>query len=145
MTTATKTFEYSVRDRRGKLVGGKLEAPSEAALVQKLVGMGDALYEALLAERKVTVRMYAPVGSARTARSVPTVRTCPRPAGARKRSPLSLRSRTVQLSGARAALGIAGPFQCGGRKTVFGATRATVGAPRCRVSICLGGLITSSV
>ncbi|TMH68914.1 MAG: aldehyde dehydrogenase family protein [Betaproteobacteria bacterium] len=30
---------------------------------QKLVGMGDALYEALLAERKVTVRMYAPVGN----------------------------------------------------------------------------------
>ena len=30
---------------------------------QKLVGMGDALYEALLAERKVAVRMYAPVGS----------------------------------------------------------------------------------
>jgi RHH-type proline utilization regulon transcriptional repressor/proline dehydrogenase/delta 1-pyrroline-5-carboxylate dehydrogenase len=30
---------------------------------QKLVGMGDALYEALLVERKVTVRMYAPVGS----------------------------------------------------------------------------------
>src|SRR4051812_32533275 len=30
---------------------------------QKLVGMGDALYEALLSERKVTVRMYAPVGS----------------------------------------------------------------------------------
>jgi RHH-type proline utilization regulon transcriptional repressor/proline dehydrogenase/delta 1-pyrroline-5-carboxylate dehydrogenase len=30
---------------------------------QKLVGMGDALYEALLAERRVTVRMYAPVGS----------------------------------------------------------------------------------
>src|SRR5207302_7745414 len=30
---------------------------------QKLVGMGDALYAALLAERKVTVRMYAPVGS----------------------------------------------------------------------------------
>src|SRR3954464_13004103 len=29
---------------------------------QKLVGMGDALYEALLAERKVTVRRYAPVG-----------------------------------------------------------------------------------
>jgi type IV pilus assembly protein PilC len=42
MSTATKTFEYSVRDRRGKLVGGKLEAPSEAALVQKLVGMGFA-------------------------------------------------------------------------------------------------------
>ena len=30
---------------------------------QKLVGMGDALYDALLAERRVTVRMYAPVGS----------------------------------------------------------------------------------
>src|SRR4029079_15253034 len=30
---------------------------------QKLVGMGDALYDALLAERKTTVRMYAPVGS----------------------------------------------------------------------------------
>jgi type IV pilus assembly protein PilC len=42
MSTATRTFEYSVRDRRGKLVGGKLEAPSEAALVQKLVGMGFA-------------------------------------------------------------------------------------------------------
>ncbi len=42
MSTATKSFEYSVRDRRGKLVGGKLEAPSEAALVQKLVGMGYA-------------------------------------------------------------------------------------------------------
>ena len=33
MTTATKTFEYAVRDRRGKLVSGKLEAPSEAAVV----------------------------------------------------------------------------------------------------------------
>jgi RHH-type proline utilization regulon transcriptional repressor/proline dehydrogenase/delta 1-pyrroline-5-carboxylate dehydrogenase len=30
---------------------------------QKLFGMGDALYDALLAERKVTVRTYAPVGS----------------------------------------------------------------------------------
>jgi type IV pilus assembly protein PilC len=42
MSTATKTFEYSVRDRKGKLVNGKLEAPSEAALVQKLRGMGYA-------------------------------------------------------------------------------------------------------
>ncbi len=39
---ATKTFEYSVRDRKGKLVNGKLEAASEAALVQKLRGMGYA-------------------------------------------------------------------------------------------------------
>jgi RHH-type transcriptional regulator, proline utilization regulon repressor / proline dehydrogenase / delta 1-pyrroline-5-carboxylate dehydrogenase len=30
---------------------------------QKLLGMGDALYSALLAERKVEVRVYAPVGS----------------------------------------------------------------------------------
>jgi type IV pilus assembly protein PilC len=40
--TKTKTFEYSVRDKRGKLVKGKLEAPNEAALVQKLRGMGYA-------------------------------------------------------------------------------------------------------
>ncbi|MFZ0158438.1 MAG: type II secretion system F family protein [Kineosporiaceae bacterium] len=42
MSTATKTYEYSVRDRKGKLVNGKLEAPTEAALVQKLRGMGYA-------------------------------------------------------------------------------------------------------
>jgi type IV pilus assembly protein PilC len=42
MSTAVKTFEYSVRDRRGKLVSGKLEAPSETAVVQKLRGMGYA-------------------------------------------------------------------------------------------------------
>lgn len=42
MSTATKTFEYSVRDRKGKLVSGKLDAPTEAALVQKLRGMGYA-------------------------------------------------------------------------------------------------------
>jgi type IV pilus assembly protein PilC len=42
MSTATKTFEYAVRDRRGKLVSCKLEAPSEAAVVQRLRGMGYA-------------------------------------------------------------------------------------------------------
>lgn len=42
MATATKSFEYSVRDRRGKLVSGKLDAPTEAALAQKLRGMGYA-------------------------------------------------------------------------------------------------------
>jgi type IV pilus assembly protein PilC len=42
MATAIKTFEYSVRDRKGKLVSGKLEAPTEAALVAKLRGMGYA-------------------------------------------------------------------------------------------------------
>lgn len=39
---ATKMYEYAVRDRRGKLVSGKLEAQNEAALVQKLRGMGYA-------------------------------------------------------------------------------------------------------
>ncbi|HUQ76114.1 MAG TPA: L-glutamate gamma-semialdehyde dehydrogenase [Burkholderiales bacterium] len=38
-------------------------AGTRAFEFQKLVGMGDALYDALLAERNVTVRMYAPVGS----------------------------------------------------------------------------------
>jgi RHH-type proline utilization regulon transcriptional repressor/proline dehydrogenase/delta 1-pyrroline-5-carboxylate dehydrogenase len=38
-------------------------AEGRAFEFQKLVGMGDALYEALLGERAVTVRMYAPVGS----------------------------------------------------------------------------------
>jgi type IV pilus assembly protein PilC len=42
MTTATKTFEYTVRDRKGQRVTGKLDAPTEAALVQKLRGMGYA-------------------------------------------------------------------------------------------------------
>jgi type IV pilus assembly protein PilC len=42
MATQTKTYEYAVRDRKGKLVNGKLEAPTEAALVQKLRGMGYA-------------------------------------------------------------------------------------------------------
>ncbi|NLT54114.1 MAG: type II secretion system F family protein [Actinomycetales bacterium] len=42
MATATKTFEYSVRDRQGKLVSGRLDAQNEAALVRKLRGMGYA-------------------------------------------------------------------------------------------------------
>jgi len=42
MATQTKTYEYAVRDRKGKLVNGKLDAPTEAALVQKLRGMGYA-------------------------------------------------------------------------------------------------------
>jgi type IV pilus assembly protein PilC len=42
MATATKSFEYSVRDRQGKLVNGKLDAQNEAALVQKLRSMGYA-------------------------------------------------------------------------------------------------------
>ena len=42
MATAAKTFEYAVRDRRGKLINGRLEAQNEAALVAKLKGMGYA-------------------------------------------------------------------------------------------------------
>src|ERR1044072_9430945 len=39
---ATTTYEYSVRDRGGKLISGKLEADSQAAVVTKLKGMGYA-------------------------------------------------------------------------------------------------------
>ncbi len=42
MATAATLYEYSVRDRQGKLVNGKLEAPNEAALVRQLRGMGYA-------------------------------------------------------------------------------------------------------
>ena len=40
--SATKTFEYSVRDRSGKLVKGKLEASNQEALIGRLRGMGYA-------------------------------------------------------------------------------------------------------
>jgi type IV pilus assembly protein PilC len=63
MTTATKTFEYSVRDRRGKLVGGKLEAPSEAALVQKLVGMGFAPISVREANKGMSREITLPGGN----------------------------------------------------------------------------------
>jgi len=42
MATATKSYEYSVRDRNGKLHTGKLEAASEGALAQKLREKGYA-------------------------------------------------------------------------------------------------------
>jgi type IV pilus assembly protein PilC len=41
-TATTKTFEYSVRDRQGKLVTGKTEAPSREAVAQQLVRRGFA-------------------------------------------------------------------------------------------------------
>jgi type IV pilus assembly protein PilC len=40
--SATLTFQYSVRDRTGKIVNGKLEADSQATVVQKLKQMGYA-------------------------------------------------------------------------------------------------------
>ncbi len=39
---ATMTFQYSVRDRAGKLVSGKIDADSQAAVAQKLKSMGYA-------------------------------------------------------------------------------------------------------
>jgi type IV pilus assembly protein PilC len=41
-STATKTYEYQVRDRSGRLVKRRLEAPSQAALVGRLRQMGHA-------------------------------------------------------------------------------------------------------
>lgn len=37
---ATKTFEYAVRDRQGKIVKGRIEAPNEAAVANRLKTMG---------------------------------------------------------------------------------------------------------
>jgi type IV pilus assembly protein PilC len=42
VTTDTKTFEYAVRDRQGKLVNGKTSAASEAAAAAKLRSQGYA-------------------------------------------------------------------------------------------------------
>jgi len=39
---ATTTFEYSVRDKGGKLVSGTLEADSQAAVATRLKSMGYA-------------------------------------------------------------------------------------------------------
>ena len=39
---ATTTFEYQVRNKSGKLVSGKLEAESQAVVLQRLRGMGYA-------------------------------------------------------------------------------------------------------
>jgi type IV pilus assembly protein PilC len=41
-TTTTKSFEYTVRDRSGSRVTGKLQAPTQDALVEKLKKMGYA-------------------------------------------------------------------------------------------------------
>ncbi|MBG6055657.1 type IV pilus assembly protein PilC [Salinibacterium sp. CAN_S4] len=40
MSTAVKTFDYKSRDSSGKLVKGRLEAPTEGAVVSKLKVMG---------------------------------------------------------------------------------------------------------
>jgi len=38
--SATLTYEYSVRDKNGKVVTGKLQADSQATVVSKLKSMG---------------------------------------------------------------------------------------------------------
>lgn len=42
MATATKTYEYAVRDKSGKLVKGRVEAPNQAAVAGRLRTMGMA-------------------------------------------------------------------------------------------------------
>jgi type IV pilus assembly protein PilC len=42
MTTVTKTFEYAVRDKGGKIVKGRIEANSEGAVANRLRTMGMA-------------------------------------------------------------------------------------------------------
>lgn len=57
--TVATILELARPEKRGRR---RSKAPFE---FQKLLGMGDALYEAVLAEHDVTVRVYAPVGSFR--------------------------------------------------------------------------------
>jgi type IV pilus assembly protein PilC len=40
MATATKTYEYAVRDKGGKLIKGRVEAPNQAAVANRLREMG---------------------------------------------------------------------------------------------------------
>jgi len=42
VSTASKTFEYTVRAKDGKIVKGRIEAPNEAAVAQRLRSMGTA-------------------------------------------------------------------------------------------------------
>lgn len=58
MATATKTFEYQVRDRGGKVVTGKLDAPNQAAVVVKLKEMG---YAPLAVSEKATGGLNADI------------------------------------------------------------------------------------
>ncbi len=49
---ATATYEYAVRDRSGKVVTGKIEADSPAAVASKLKSMGYAPAEDLRPARR---------------------------------------------------------------------------------------------
>jgi type IV pilus assembly protein PilC len=59
MATAVKTYEYSVRDRKGNLVKGTLDAQNESALVQKLKGMGYAPVSVRETGNKITLKDLA--------------------------------------------------------------------------------------
>ncbi|WP_244928627.1 type II secretion system F family protein [Nocardioides sp. W7] len=49
MAASTTTYSYKVRDQSGKLVEGRVEAPTEAAVAEKLISMGYAPLEVRLA------------------------------------------------------------------------------------------------
>jgi type IV pilus assembly protein PilC len=49
MAATSTTYSYKVRDQRGKLVEGRVEAPTEAAVAEKLISMGYAPLEVKLA------------------------------------------------------------------------------------------------
>ncbi|MGN6243396.1 MAG: type II secretion system F family protein [Motilibacteraceae bacterium] len=57
---ATATFQYSVRDRAGKIVNGKLEAESQAAVVNKLRQMGYAPVSITKANTGVNTELKIP-------------------------------------------------------------------------------------
>ncbi len=75
MSAATKTFEYQVRDRGGKVVTGKLDAPNQAALVVKLKEMGYAPLAVIGEEVRRPERRDQP-SRARTGSSSRTWRSC---------------------------------------------------------------------
>jgi type IV pilus assembly protein PilC len=58
--TATKTFEYSYRNKQGKLVKGKLDAPSEDVLVQRLRQQGYAPLKVKQANTGLNVEIKLP-------------------------------------------------------------------------------------
>jgi type IV pilus assembly protein PilC len=62
MATAT-LYEYSVRDRAGKLVNGKLEAQNEAAVVRQLRGMGYAPLKVKQANAGLSMEIKLPGGN----------------------------------------------------------------------------------
>ncbi|GAB6903999.1 type II secretion system F family protein [Kineosporia succinea] len=58
--TAAKTYEYKYRDRQGKLVKGKLEAPSEDVLIQRLRQQGYAPLDVKQANTGLNVEIKMP-------------------------------------------------------------------------------------